>query len=197
MGRFTSIFGPAAVHEGVRAETNVSFHAAGEYRRPPGFHQRSARRPRPRASLALGNRFLFAHESGQNAPAAENAPARNRKRTSTTPSRSPGRNIRSPGLFPGQVVEVHDPKAMPGDKPDAAVIKGMFEKGIAELTGKNLKESFGLFFTKDDIVGLKVNPVGPGLISTRLEVVDAVVAWLEAGGLPGKTSSSGTGSTTC
>jgi len=33
-------------------------------------------------------------------------------------------------------------------------------------------------------VGIKVNPVGAGLISTRLEVVDAIIAWLRKGGIP-------------
>jgi hypothetical protein len=36
------------------------------------------------------------------------------------------------------------------------------------------------------VVGIKVNPVGAGLISTRLELVDAVVDWLTAGGLERK-----------
>ncbi len=90
-----------------------------------------------------------------------------------------------PGLFPGRVVEVHDPKAMNGEtnKPSAEVVKGMFEKGLTSLTGQNLKKSFGLFFDKNDVVGIKVNPVGAGLISTRLEVVDAIIDWLEKGGL--------------
>jgi len=34
----------------------------------------------------------------------------------------------------------------------------MFEKGIRELTGKDLKASFKLFFEPSDIVGLKVIP---------------------------------------
>lgn len=91
-----------------------------------------------------------------------------------------------PGPFPGRVIEVADEKAMPGGKPDGAVIKAMFEKGIRELTGKDLAESFKLFFEAGDIVGLKVNPVGPGLISTRLELVDVVAGWLESNGLPRK-----------
>ena len=49
-----------------------------------------------------------------------------------------------------------------------------------------MKESFKLLFTPDDVVGIKVNPVGAGLISTRLEVIDAVITWLIAGGLPRK-----------
>ncbi|UCF79862.1 MAG: DUF362 domain-containing protein [Candidatus Eiseniibacteriota bacterium] len=88
-----------------------------------------------------------------------------------------------PGPFPGKVVEVHDAGAMADDKPAPDVVKAMFEKGIGKLTGKNLKESFALFFEEGDVVGIKVNPVGPGLISTRLEVVDVIIDWLTASGI--------------
>jgi len=88
-----------------------------------------------------------------------------------------------PGPFPGRVIEVHDPEAMAEDKPAPEVIDTMVKKGITRLTGKNMAESFPLFFKKSDIVGIKVNPVGAGLISTRLEVVDSVIDWLLKGGL--------------
>ncbi len=89
-----------------------------------------------------------------------------------------------PGPFPGRVVEVHDPAAMADDKPDAHRIDAMFRRGLTALTSEDSGSSFERFFTRDDLVGIKVNPVGAGLISTRLEVVDAIVAWLEEGGLP-------------
>jgi len=88
-----------------------------------------------------------------------------------------------PGPFPGRVVEVHDQMAMVNDKPAPEVVRTMFEKGVEHLTGKNLKKSFGTFFEKGDVVGIKVNPVGAGLISTRLEVVDATVDWLTKNGI--------------
>jgi hypothetical protein len=91
-----------------------------------------------------------------------------------------------PGLFPGSVVEIHNPAAMTENKVDAAIVKQMVEKGITTLTGKTMPESFGLFFKKDDVVGIKVNPVGPGLISTRLELVEAVIDWLRQGGIPAR-----------
>lgn len=91
-----------------------------------------------------------------------------------------------PGLFPGRVVEINDPKAMTEKVVSADVVKTMIEKGITTLTGKSMKESFALLFKPDDVVGIKINPVGAGLISTRLEVVDAVIAWLRMGGLPAK-----------
>lgn len=88
-----------------------------------------------------------------------------------------------PGPFPGRVVEVHDPKAMVEDKPEPKIVRTMFEKGIEKLTGKDLESSFDLLFDKDDVIGIKVNPVGAGLISTRLEVVDAIIGWLESNGV--------------
>lgn len=89
-----------------------------------------------------------------------------------------------PGRFPGRVAEVHDPGALVDGKPAAETVAAMFRRGVEGLTGREPDDSFGLFFTKDDMVGIKVKPVGAGLISTRLELVDAIVAWLEEGGVP-------------
>jgi hypothetical protein len=91
-----------------------------------------------------------------------------------------------PGIFPGKVVQVENDKVMPEGNPDKKIVQHMFTKGIENLTGKNVNESFSLFFDTSDIIGLKVNPVGAGLISTRLEVVDAVIEWLVNNGLPRK-----------
>lgn len=88
-----------------------------------------------------------------------------------------------PGPFPGKTVEVFNEKAMVDGLPVAEQVQTMFRTGIEQLTGLDLKQSFKLFFKPDDIVGIKINPVGPGLISTRLEVVDAIIAWLEDNGL--------------
>jgi len=127
--------------------------------------------------LLAGRSLVFA----QNAPQAKVE----RPKTNIEDAMKVPRTKHSlPGPFPGKVVEAHDPKCVADGKVDAVLIKGMFEKGLSRLTGKNLKKSFALFFDKNDIVGIKVNPVGPGLISTRLEVVDAVVDWLASAGLP-------------
>ena len=89
-----------------------------------------------------------------------------------------------PGLFPGKVIQVHNENVMPDVNPDPGIVNHMMTSGIEQLTGKNLDESFSLWFEEDDVVGIKVNPVGAGLISTRLEVVDAVIDWLTNNGLP-------------
>ncbi|MEW6745804.1 MAG: DUF362 domain-containing protein [Planctomycetota bacterium] len=96
-----------------------------------------------------------------------------------------------PGPFPGRVVEVKNVESLGGeslvaDEIDGDIVREMLAEGILRLTGKDAGESFKLFFKEGDIVGLKVNPVGPPLINTKLELVDAVIAWLEEGGLPRK-----------
>ena len=89
-----------------------------------------------------------------------------------------------PGPFPGRVVKVTDPRSLAGDAVDAKVVRAMLERGIRTLTGVSMKKSFRLFFTADDVVGLKVNPVGAPLISTKPELVEAVIGWLVDGGIP-------------
>ena len=83
-----------------------------------------------------------------------------------------------PGAFPGRVVEVNDRRSLVDDRIDAKVVGEMFERGIRTLTGKDLKDSFGLLFEPSDVVGIKVNPVGPPLINTHIELTQAVVKWL-------------------
>lgn len=129
------------------------------------------------AGILLGTPDAWAQEQERKPPAK---PATNLKDYLDVP-----RTAHSlPGPFPGRVVEIHDPRSVVEGKPDAAVIAAMFEKGLQTLTGREPTESFQLLFNPEDVVGIKVNPVGSGLISTRLELVDAIVAWLEANGLP-------------
>ena len=88
-----------------------------------------------------------------------------------------------PGPFPGKVVQVTDTRCIKADKVDAKVVAEMVEKGITNLTGKGMKKSFKLFFDKDDVVGIKINPVGPPLMCSKPEVVAALIAWLEKNGV--------------
>jgi hypothetical protein len=91
-----------------------------------------------------------------------------------------------PGPFPGKVVKVTDPRSLVDERVDGKVVAEMVERGIRSLTGTSMKKSFRMFFTRDDVVGLKVNPVGPPLISTKPEVVEAVICWLVDNKLPAK-----------
>src|SRR2546430_7101569 len=67
-----------------------------------------------------------------------------------------------PGSFPGRVVEVRHPDAV---RPDHTVngnaVNAMVDRGMCSLTGADdPREAWRRFFEKDDIVGIKVNPVG-------------------------------------
>jgi hypothetical protein len=98
----------------------------------------------------------------------------------------PRTRLSLPGRSAGRVVKVTDARVLRDERVDAKVAAEMIEKGIRTLTGKGMKESFDLLFTRHDVVGIKVNPVGPPLIHTKPETVEALVAWLEAGGIPRK-----------
>ena len=127
--------------------------------------------------LWLGNRSLSALAQETSAPPP-------RPKTNIEDAlKVPKTRYSLPGLFPGKVVEARDAGSVQDDKPVAKAVHRMLEKGLRELTGKGAKDSFGLFFSRDDVVGIKVNPVGPGTISTHHEVVDALIDWLVAGGL--------------
>jgi hypothetical protein len=81
------------------------------------------------------------------------------------------------------VVQVTDPRSLKDDVVDAKVVREMVADGLGRLTGVGPEESFKMLFKTDDVVGLKVNPVGPPLINTRHELVDAMIRWLVDGGL--------------
>ncbi len=132
------------------------------------------------AGLLLGRPPLFGQEAAKVEPPVK-------PKTNIDEALAVPRTKNSlPGIFPGKVVSVKDEHAMNEQGVDGKIVAAMFEKGMQTLTGKPLNESFNLFFDKNDVVGIKVNPVGAGLIATRLEVVDAIITWLKQGGLPAK-----------
>ncbi len=88
-----------------------------------------------------------------------------------------------PGPFPGRVVQVTNPRCLAGEKVDGKIVAEMVEAGITTLTGKSMKKSFRMLFQPEDVVGIKVNPVGAPLIQSKPEVVEAIIAWLEKNGV--------------
>jgi hypothetical protein len=100
-----------------------------------------------------------------------------------------------PGAYPGRVVEVHHPDSVSADhvisKP---AVSSMVDRGMAELTGHDCGDplAWKTFFAKDEVVGIKVNPVGKksgprvvGSISS-FELLDKVVRCLREIGVPAK-----------
>lgn len=105
-----------------------------------------------------------------------------------------------PGPFPGRVVEVQHPGAISDDYDvNGDAVKQMMEAGMCRLVGGgDVDSAWKRFFTRDDIVGIKVNPVGrkakwnergrvheaPGVISSPEILVETVHCLHEYAGVP-------------
>lgn len=92
-----------------------------------------------------------------------------------------------PGAYPGQVVATHSNKSVDEatEQIDSGVVKEMMARGMLALTGeKNLREAWGRFIQKDDVVGIKVNCVGRPHVVSSPEVVAEVVRNVNALGVP-------------
>lgn len=132
------------------------------------------------AGAVLGTPRLWAQEATRHAPPAK-------PKTNVAEALKVPRTKHSlPGAFPGRVAHVQNDKAISDGKFDPRVIEHMFTQGLQALARQEPDQLFKQLFDTDDVVGIKVNPVGAGLISTRLEVVDAIINWLTANGLPRK-----------
>jgi len=89
-----------------------------------------------------------------------------------------------PGKYPGRVVRVATGKNPVGQKIDGARVRREVERGMAALTGeKRMGKAWRQFVGPKDIVGIKVNPIGGAILSTKPEVVDAIVEGLLAAGV--------------
>ncbi len=106
-----------------------------------------------------------------------------------------------PGRYPGRVIEARHPLAVsPDNVISRAAVSDMVDEGMSAFTGhdaRDIKGAWGTFFQKDDVVGIKVNPVGRrplkgeagrvhnavGSISS-FELVVKVVGCLREAGLP-------------
>jgi uncharacterized protein (DUF362 family) len=78
-----------------------------------------------------------------------------------------------PGPYPGRVIEVHHPGSV-NDRNEINhdAVKEMIDTGMCQLTGADhAVEAWRRFFEPDDIVGVKVNPVG---MKTRPGCVGAI-----------------------
>lgn len=127
--------------------------------------------------LLLGNPTAWAQEAQKPQPPA-------RPKTNVDDAlHVPKTKLSLPGLFPGRVVQVTNDQVRIEKQIQTTVVHDMVAQGLQKLTGKDAKKSFRLMFDKKDVVGIKVNPVGPGIIATHLEVIDAVIAWLTDNGL--------------
>ncbi|MDT8324409.1 MAG: DUF362 domain-containing protein [Bacteroidota bacterium] len=90
-----------------------------------------------------------------------------------------------PGRYPGTVIETYDAAAVNDGVIDAVRAAAMLEKSMRALTGiEDLAQAWSRFVQPGDRIGLKVNPVAGKLLSTSPALVTAVIAQLEAAGIP-------------
>jgi len=92
-----------------------------------------------------------------------------------------------PGKFPGKVIKIATGKTCSEGKVDGAGAKIVVERGLAELTGQaDMRKAWLEFVSPSDIVGIKVNPIAGKILTTKPEVVDAIIDGLLGAGVPKK-----------
>ena len=116
------------------------------------------------------------------APAGSDVPApRVRVVSRYRPAALPG----MPGPYPGRVVRVRSAACLdPASRAtNAAAVREMMARGLSSLTGeRTVLEAWRKFFTKDDVVGIKVNCGGhPHVVSDHEIVAEAVRQLLAVG----------------
>jgi uncharacterized protein (DUF362 family) len=89
-----------------------------------------------------------------------------------------------PGLFPGRVVEAHDPAAIRDNHVSQPVVHGMLAQGLMALTGESsASAAWARFVTPRDVVGIKINPSGAPACCSSPEVVREVIRGLRSVGV--------------
>lgn len=95
------------------------------------------------------------------------------------------RNAESmPGKYPGKVVQIYKTDCIEDGRPSERAAYEMVKAGMIQLTGESdLKKAWLQFVNTDDIIGIKVNPIGGRLLSTSHAVTLAIVKQLEEAGI--------------
>jgi Domain of unknown function (DUF362) len=92
--------------------------------------------------------------------------------------------LAAPGLYPGRVVEVKNPRMIRGGTKDRAAIKATMDLGMKTLTGAtDAVEGWKHFFEPGDVVGIKVVPNGQPHAHSSYEIVLEVIDKLKACGV--------------
>jgi hypothetical protein len=90
----------------------------------------------------------------------------------------------APGLYPGRVVEVKNPRMIHDRIRDRDAIKSSMDSGIKALTGEtDAVEGWKHFFEPGDVVGIKVVPNGTPHAHSSYEIVLEVIEKLRACGV--------------
>jgi hypothetical protein len=89
-----------------------------------------------------------------------------------------------PGKYPGKVAQVTHPNCVVDGKPNEAAAYEMVKNAMLRLTNESdLKKAWLQFVGPDDVIGLKVNPIGGRLLSTSHAVTKSIINQLEEAGI--------------
>jgi uncharacterized protein (DUF362 family) len=92
-----------------------------------------------------------------------------------------------PGLFPGRVIELRDPKAIVRNRVSLPIVHRMLEHAMKELTGeKSAQAAWAKFVEPHDIVGIKINPSGAPACCSSPEIVREIIASVQSVGVPAR-----------
>ncbi|HET6177559.1 MAG TPA: DUF362 domain-containing protein [Candidatus Sulfotelmatobacter sp.] len=90
-----------------------------------------------------------------------------------------------PGLFPGRVIELHDPNAIVRNRVSQPIVHRLLDQGMKELTGENSAgEAWRKFVEPKDIVGIKINPSGAPACCSSPEIVREIISAVQSVGVP-------------
>lgn len=89
-----------------------------------------------------------------------------------------------PGKYPGRVVKVDHPQCVVDGKPSEEAAYAMLKESMLNLTGESdLKKAWLQFVGPEDVIGLKVNPIGGTLLSTSHALTRSIIRQLEEAGI--------------
>lgn len=96
------------------------------------------------------------------------------------------RNTRSmPGKYPGRVVKANHDGCIVDGRPSEEAAYTMLKAAMLRLTGEaELKSAWLQFVAPEDVIGIKVNPIGGRLLSTTHAVTQSIIRQLEEAGIP-------------
>ncbi len=132
----------------------------------------------------VGSAGLFLQGFGARAQSDASAPALPPIETRGLPPAKPS-PLGMPGLFPGRVVEISNPKSIVKNRVSQPMIKNMLGHGMMELTGENsVVAAWAKFIEPTDVVGIKINPSGAPACCSSPEIVREIASAAQSVGVP-------------
>jgi uncharacterized protein (DUF362 family) len=90
-----------------------------------------------------------------------------------------------PGLFPGRVIEVRNPKSISRNRVSQPLVRDMLTTAMQDLTSeKSVQAAWAKFVEPTDVVGIKINPSGAPACCSSPELVREIISAVQSVGVP-------------